>query len=404
MLTVTTSTAVAQITLILVLPIITRIVDQDEIGIYFYWVSAASIFVVLATFRLDMAVFVENNEENIVDLLQLIVVITSCVSVASIFVFVFIVPFFNLGVGSSVLSRYAFQSACLIFSLSLIQSFQAYLVYCCEYYKLGFSRVIQSISISIFLLLAAIFGFGAFGLVSSHCIGALVSLLAVFGLCSLTPNRLFREIRLSSFKKVLLKHYRFPLYSMPGDFINIFSNQLPVFIVGARFGETLVASYALTVKVMAAPISLLAGSILTVFKERSASEYRQKGECIDAYMYALRSLFKVSVVPFAIAWFLVDDVFVWIFGESWKTSGDIAQIMVPMYFLRFIANPLSYTLYIGHWQKYDLLWQISLFILTWSVFVFSSDLMQAVRAYAIGYGILYIVYLAMSYTCAKGKK
>jgi len=190
---------------------------------------------------------------------------------------------------------------------------------------------------------------------------------------------------------------------MPADFINVISNQLPIFFIGAKFGVASVALYALTTRVLAAPISLMAGSILTVFKERASSEFRQKGECIEAYMYALRSLVTIAAVPFGIAWFLIEDVFAWLFGEDWRAAGKIAQLLVPMYFLKFISSPLSYSLYIGHWQKYDLLWQISLLTITWAAFNFSNDLMKAVQVYAIGYGGLYIVSLSMSYACSLGK-
>lgn len=401
---VLTSTAMAQIIIILILPVLARTVDQTELGVYFYWLSAASVFIVLATFRLDMAVFIENNGQDIMDLLQLIILIASCVSLSCSLVFFLIIPFVNIGVGTQTLSRYALQSASLIFALALIQSFQAYLVYDREYYKLGFSRIIQSIIISGSLLLAAVIGLGANGLVLFHCIGAVICLFVVIRLCKLPLSRLLRGFHRSRLKEILIKHYRFPLYSMPGDFINTFSNQLPVFFIGAKFGAASVALYALTARVMAAPISLLAGSILTVFKERSAAEYRHKGECTEAYMYTLRSLLLIAVVPFGIAWFLIEDIFAWVFGESWRPAGLIAQILIPMYFLRFLANPLAYTLYIGSWQKYDLLWQISLFTITWTVFSFTNDLMRAVQAYAIGYGGLYIVYMAMSYRCAKGNR
>lgn len=402
-LTVLSTTAASQIILILAWPLLTRTVDQAEIGVYFYWYNAASVFVVLASFRLDMAVFVENQEQSIIDILRLIAFIALCISILIALGFFYIAPLLNLGEGNKSLVHYAKESAGFIFALALIQSFQAYLIYGRHFNKLGLFKVIQSIIISTALLLAAFSYKSSNAMILSHCAAAFISLIVLFGLCSLSLNIFFKGINFSRLKITLIKHYRFPLYSMPADFINVFSNQLPIFFIGAKFGTISVALYALTVRVLGAPISLLAGSILTVFKEKAATEYREKGQCVDAYLYALRSLLTIALIPFCIAWLLAESAFALIFGESWRNAGQIAQILIPMYFLKFIASPLGYTLYIGNWQKFDLLWQVGLLFTTWAVFSHYGSLMRSVQAYAIGYGVFYLVYLTMSYLCAKGK-
>jgi len=165
-----------------------------------------------------------------------------------------------------------------------------------------------------------------------------------------------------------------------------------------------VAFYALTLRVLAAPVGLLADSVLTVFKERAGRDYRELGNCIDAYRHAFRSLSILAILPFTALFFLGEEAFVLVFGSSWAQAGHFAELLSPMFFMKFIASPLSYTLYVANRQLHDLVWQITLFGMTWAVFKFCNNLESAVLMYSAGYSGLYVAYLALSYNAARGAK
>ena len=95
---------------------------------------------------------------------------------------------------------------------------------------------------------------------------------------------------------------------------------------------------------------------------------------------------------------------VWGFGDAWVDAGTYAEILAPMFFMKFIASPLSYTLYIANKQVHDLAWQIGLLTMTWVAFYFSGSLEAAVTAYSAGYTLFYVIYLALSYWAAHGDK
>jgi hypothetical protein len=52
-------------------------------------------------------------------------------------------------------------------------------------------------------------------------------------------------------------------------------------------------------------------------------------------------------------------------------------------------------------QKVDLIWQVALFLMTLCAFLAPGSLRQNVLYYTIGYSLLYLVYLRMSYQCAQ---
>ena len=92
------------------------------------------------------------------------------------------------------------------------------------------------------------------------------------------------------------------------------------------------------------------------------------------------------------------------FGDQWEMSGYYSRYLLIMFCFQFSVSPLSYTLFIRGWQKYDLYWQISLLILT-SIGIYvgyyfnSAD--YAILGFSIAYSIMYLVYLKLIYNAAK---
>ena len=398
--TVASGTAIAQLILLGILPILTRSIGKEVIGEYFYGISIATIFVVLANFRLDMAIFLEDKHNKVIEILRASFLIGVIVSFIVFFVSIFLRSINILE------NNFIFWLAVssIIFSLGITSVLQSIYIQNLQYNKLSFTKIMQSLLISFSLLISIkIFPLGN-ALLIFHAVGMLLSLLLLF---TLLPN--FKEIKLLKFnflefKEVLVKYKKFPLISMPAALINNLAIQLPVIIIGFKFGVGAVAIYALMMRVMLAPISLMAGSILSVFKEKAAAEYRVSRQCSKSYIETFKSLFFLSIIPLVIGILFIKKIFILVFGIAWSDAGLLAQIMIPMFFLKFIASPLSYTFFISNGQKYDLIWQVSLLIFTFLTFFLSENLFSAVKVYSMVYGVHYIFYLAMSYMLSKPNK
>ena len=73
------------------------------------------------------------------------------------------------------------------------------------------------------------------------------------------------------------------------------------------------------------------------------------------------------------------------------------MILLPLFALRFVASPLSYVFYVAEKQHVDLLWQLCLLATTMSALLLPSGYRETLLSYAVGYGFLYVVYIALSY-------
>jgi O-antigen/teichoic acid export membrane protein len=127
------------------------------------------------------------------------------------------------------------------------------------------------------------------------------------------------------------------------------------------------------------------------------------GNCTHAYRYTFKVLTLLGLGPSLVLFAFSPTLFALVFGESWRAAGELAQILAPLYFLNFIASPLSYVFFISGRQKIDLLWQVALFAMTLSAFVAPGSLHENVLWYTIGYSLLYLVYLHLSYQCSQNR-
>lgn len=395
-------TMVAQAIPLAILPLLTRMLPPEALGQYFIWLGVATVASVVATLRLDVAIFNAKSQEEMASLLQ--AAITSALIVAGFLLISLLglrlaVPGW---IEHHVVSSGAIAAACMAALLAISQTSIAAYVYNANFTRQALAKILLAGSTALVQLIAVIAGFGVEGMIYGQMLAvACVVTWLVIDVC----RSLSLDLGGSSMARYLATirgHWRFPVFSMPADFISSLSAQLPLFLIGGRFGNASVGQYALTNRALGAPVGLLAGSVLSVFKEEASRQYRETGQCRQPYLRTLRSLALLGIVPFALLFFISEWLFVIAFGPEWAEAGRLAAMLAPMFYLKFVASPLSYTMYLANRQSHDLLWQIVLLAMTASVFRFSSDIHRAVASYSAGYSVLYLAYLLMSYRAAKG--
>ena len=192
------------------------------------------------------------------------------------------------------------------------------------------------------------------------------------------------------------------MFALPADAINAASGQLPLLLIAGRFGAETSGLFALTIRVLGAPIGLLGAAVLDVFKRSASCSYRDKGHCKNEYVRTFWVLLVGGVLLALGVNLVAERLFVVAFGEPWRQAGVIAIWLMPMFALRFVASPLSYVFYIAGKQQVDLVWQCALLAVTIASFMLTSSFEDAIKLYAAGYGLLYVVYALLSYHYSKG--
>lgn len=390
----------AQLISIGVTLVLVRLYSPAEMGDFSVWLSFATIFAVVATGRYELAIFSATERSEFHSVLKLVVlvillssVVVALMSAAARFVW--------SGV-PDVVGDYWGALALVALGLGVNKLVLSLLTYEQLFNKLGLARVSLAACIAIAQVSAANFVSDASGLIYGQMLGVVsATTLAAFWVgkplidaCVATPWK--------SVRQAAVRYINFPKFSLPADLINTIATQIPVVLLAAKFGGANAGWFALTLKIMGGPISLLAASVLDVFKEQAARDYRETGNCRKIFIKTFKLLALLALPPFVVFWFIGEWLFGFIFGDAWTESGRYAVLMIPLFYMRFIVSPLSYTIYIAQRQSLDLVWQLALLALTFTCFTLPDTVDSVLWLYSIGYAIMYFIYFWISFYCSKG--
>ena len=204
------------------------------------------------------------------------------------------------------------------------------------------------------------------------------------------------------------QHKNFPIYSLPSEFINRFTNQLPVFMLSTYAGPAIVGVYNLCVRMLGLPIQLIGGAIGEVFKQKASQDYNELSNFNEIFKKTLKLLGIISILPFFIIVFWAPDIFSFIFGEDWIEAGDFAQILILMFILKFIVSPLSYSYFIIGKLQENLFWHVIMLVNMLLIFLvgfeFTKDYKLVLFAYSLNFSLIYLLYLYRSYKFSKTTK
>jgi O-antigen/teichoic acid export membrane protein len=200
------------------------------------------------------------------------------------------------------------------------------------------------------------------------------------------------------------RYYKFPLYAVPSDFLNSAAQQVPVLLLSNYFGMTVVGFYALTQRVLSLPLSFLAASMTDVFRQRASSDFAKTGDCRRIFVKTFKSLLAFAAGPSVLFFLLAPWLFSVAFGSKWRVAGEYAQLMAPLFFLRFVVSPLTYVFYIAEKQYYDLAGQVILLVCSLAsirVGALYNSPKLSISLFSGCYSAVYLAYLVASFAFSR---
>ena len=269
-----------------------------------------------------------------------------------------------------------------------------------RYQHLSIMRIMQAGSVAMFQIAFGLLASDVLELAIGYFAGTLVGLLTGFLLSPLKYESFTGDRE--SLIEFWYRQRSFVLCSLPASAISSATAQLPVVLVAAKFGSEAAGLLAIAMRMVGAPMSILSTSVLDVFKRNAAQAYHDRRECRAEYLYSLRLLFLVAVCSTVVIGVCAKPVFSGIFGKSWAGAGVVTLLLLPRFGLGFMASPLSYIIYIVGKRHLDLIWQLCLLGMTIAAFLSCGSFHDALLCYSVGYGLLYIIYLWMSYQFSCG--
>ena len=397
--TVLTGTVAAQALPLLVSPLITRLCTPADLGAFSVWMGVVAIASTVATLRLEAAMILDHNTSDQQTCFSVVAYFSAllaiAITLAAPLARVWKVPqaqhmtwFGLLTIGVATWLT-AYNQTVLAYATSNHAFAKAALAKVCGAGTVALGQVA--------LLLA---GVGGAALLAGQVIGLVSGLAAAIYLLA-PPRASIGMAPTIAQRKYLRKHASFWRFSLPAGLLNIVAGKFPLFLIGVKYGLPAAGLYALTERILTAPVSLLAASVLEVFKRESVHQFQTLGNCEQAFRGTFKALVLLGCGPALLILTFAPNLCTWIFGEPWREAGQFARILAPLYFMNFVASPLSYVFFVAGKQKAELMWQVALFITTIAVFLAPVTLKHTLWNYTICYSLLYLVYLSLSYKYSK---
>ncbi|MEG0107648.1 MAG: oligosaccharide flippase family protein [Lachnospiraceae bacterium] len=406
-MTLITGAGMAQAIPIAISPILTRIYSPENFGLFAFYMSIASVLVVFATGRYELAIVLPKRDR---DAMHIVVLSIALSCLVSIFLFI-IILIFNSQITqltrNSEISPWLYWIPVSTLFMGIYQS----LIYWCnrqaKYKRLAISRTVQGSSTGLLQLGVGVIAGGAAGLVAGDVGGRALSSTILAKSVYIENREIIFRVKKIKILAIAKKYIDFPKYLIFAHSINTISFQLPIILLGTLFNSAVPGLYMLMQRIMSAPLSLIAGAVGDVFRQEASAAYIHKGNCKEIFEKTFKKLFVISFLPFLVFFFIAPDLFEFIFGLEWRAAGEYAKILTPMFFMQFITNPLSAMFLIAEKQRVDLVWQIALFFAVFlSLYVghLYFDINGTLISFSFSYSVMYFICGILSYrmSCGEG--
>jgi O-antigen/teichoic acid export membrane protein len=407
-LSVFTGAAISQLIPLITAPILTRIYTPQDYGILGVLMSICALITVFSTFGYVNAIIIADNDKEADKTVGLCLRNLLWVSLLSFLIitigYTLLINFYKIiGYG------YILWIVPLVVFFSGFSAIISFLATRYQHFKmLSVNRVISAILSAVISITVGLIFKSVIGLILGFVISQFFSSIVLYFLLKRQRSipTLMEYIQFD-IKLVKKKFINFPKFVMVSDFINTFSNQIPIFALSsyAPMPQDAVGFYNMSNRILGLPITLISATIGDVFKQRAAADYNELGSCRPIFMKTFKALLVASIIPFAILIFFGADIFAFAFGEKWREAGHYSQILGVMFFFRFTVSPLTYVFYIANKQKLDFFLHL-LFIVIGFISLYIGlkkfeNINTSLWIFSISYSIIYLVYLYFSYSYCK---
>jgi O-antigen/teichoic acid export membrane protein len=372
-LTLMTGTTIAQVIPIAISPILTRIYSPEDFGVFALYIGMASLFIIVATARYEIAIVLPDKDSEAINIFALSISITIILTILTFVV----ILFFNDNIlnilKAKKLGNLIFLIPLSIFVAGIFQSLN-YWANRKKYFKsISISQISQSITIGSLQVAIGYFNVGS-GLIFGNIIGRVIAMIVLLKKFLQNDKKYLTDIS-KKMMIVQMKRYKdFPLINSIHAFSDTVRTSGSSMLISSFFGSSILGLYALAVRVLQVPISIIGSALGQVLYQKFTTIHNEKRKLMPYVIKTEIYLLVIAIPMFTILYYIAPSLFGFVFGEKWRVAGEYTQILTPYLFMNFLVSPISNLPIIMERQQ-DIFY-ISLFgnILFLSIFIIFHNL------------------------------
>jgi O-antigen/teichoic acid export membrane protein len=354
-------TALAQLIPILLQPFLRRQFEPDVFGAYAVYLSLLGIFVVITSFKYELAIVLPHKDKtaaNIFFLALFLNIIFNSILLLIIITWKFeFLHFLNLP------PRYSFYLYMIplgTFFFSTYQNINYWLIRKKAFLSISINKTIRR---SIEGIGQTSFAFikNPSGLIFGDLIGHIANIS--YGTFKAIKNGLsFNYLSWNKIKYISAKYSEFPKYNVIPSVMSAASYLLPTIFINKFFSSEYTGFFDLSKLVLSIPLALIATSISNVLLQRISEKFKSNESFIKELIPIIILILFICIIEIGTITLFGKELFNFVFGKKSSFSGEISKILVWSYAFNFFIASFS-SLFISM-KKIKLLsiWQVFYFI------------------------------------------
>lgn len=347
---------ISQLCTLAALPLLTRWCNPSDFGLLQVYISVTTIGGLVACLRYDYAVLQPDDHPTagrLVGLSIIMALITGCVTLA-------IVPLLSWTIGTQGwhdLSGLTPVVGAAVALTGMSSAMTQWLVRQGSFKEVAQSRLFQNASMAALQLAGALSGAGGTGLILGDAAGRLIGLLILFGASGLVRHRPRSRAAFAELATIGRDYLRFPMVATPSALINAVGFSLPVFFLEKFYGTAALGLYSLLERVMGVPTLFVGQPLSQTFIYRLREAIPNGSAAVKAEIRATARLTGLfGLTPFIALAVAGPFLFVAVFGERWRSVGELAQMLSVVYFIAYVVWPVMPTLTVLNRLRTQMAW------------------------------------------------
>lgn len=386
------ATVAAQMINVIIQPILTRIVPVETLGVFTYLVSMANIVIPVASFKLDLLITSDADDNRAQYITDVCIIITVLMSTLLLLV---------IGGGYLMHANVFYQYGPIIFTVPIMVLtngirflFISYNNRYSQYKIIGLIGILRELTRGVIQVLSGMLSLGALGQVAGY------ALAPISGLKKQTNEYVqkFKKRKVldyTVFKDVLIQGKKQILYLVPAQFLNSFCTSLVILFISMLYSTEQLGYYSAGARLLEVPMIFITANVSKVFYRQISEDVNLHNKVLPKFVKISFSLLFVSGLIFSALYSIAPQFSCFVFGSGYEVAGEYIKCLCLMYAIRMVATSFSGLFTIFGKQQIELSLNIFLIVAASAVYMVSKRMDLPIITFmwliSISYSIVYLV-------------
>lgn len=392
-------TALAQAIPMLAAPALTRLYTPSDFGALALFTSIAAVGGVIACARYELAIVLPDDDADARALTFLSVGVAATLACLLQVTMLVASPAVARQLGNPSIAPWLLLLPIVVFLIGLFNALNYVITRASGFPLLARARVAQAVAGSGSQAGLGLVWGGPGGLIVGNAVSASTAVGAL--LRRARAQGYGRRPSLQRVRAVARKYSDFPKYSVASALAQTLSLLLVSVVITRFYSAEVLGEYALVLRVLGLPLTLVAGTIGQVYFQHASVAQRESGSMLGIFHRTLRALAVAAVLSSTVAFFLLPAMFGFVFSSEWRDAGVLARSLLPGFTMQFIVAPLTMSNLVNDRVRLGLIGDVALLITVLATLVAAATVdvpaHEALLYMSLAQAATYAVYLGVIY-------